>query len=59
LPLRSGVSVGGADQKSWAFGLGLHLGPVALDAATEDILSLLQPDQASKVSAGIGLRLSF
>jgi hypothetical protein len=59
LPLRSGVSVGGADQKSWAFGFGLHLGPFALDTATEDILSLLQPDQASRVSAGIGVQLKF
>jgi hypothetical protein len=58
-PLRSGVSFGGADQKSWAFGFGLHLGPFALDTATEDILSLLQPNQASRVSAGVGLRLSF
>jgi len=59
LPLRSGISVGGADQRSWAFGLGWHFGPFALDAATEDILSFLQPNQASRVSAGIGMRLSF
>jgi hypothetical protein len=59
LPLRSGVSVGGADQRSWAFGLGLHLGPLALDAATEDILSVLQPNQASRVSAGVGMQLKF
>jgi hypothetical protein len=55
-PLRSGVSIGGADQGSWGFGLGWHIGPVALDAATEDLLSLLQPNQASKVSAGIGMQ---
>jgi hypothetical protein len=59
LPLRSGVSLGGADQKSWAFGFGLHLGPLALDTATEDILSLLRPDEASRVSVGVGMRLSF
>jgi hypothetical protein len=58
-PLRSGVSMGGADQRSWAFGFGWHVGPVALDAATEDLLSLLQPNQASKVSAGIGMQIRF
>ena len=59
LPLRSGISVGGSEQRSWAFGLGLHLGPFALDVATEDVLSVLQPNQASRVSLGIGTRWSF
>jgi hypothetical protein len=58
-PLRSGVSIGGVDQGSWAFGFGWHVGPVALDAATEDLLSLLQPSQASRVSAGIGIQIRF
>jgi hypothetical protein len=59
LPLRSGLSVGGADQRSWAFGFGFRFGSFAINAATEDVLSLCQPDQASKVSAGIGMGLSF
>jgi hypothetical protein len=59
LPLRSGLSVGGANQGSWAFGFGFRFGAFAINAATEDILSLFQPDQASRVSAGIGMGLSF
>jgi hypothetical protein len=59
LPLRSGISVGGVDKGSWAFGFGFRFGPFGINAATEDILSLLQPDQANRVSAGIGMGLNF
>jgi len=59
LPIRSGVSVGGSLGKIWAFGFGVRLGVLELDFATEDLLSLLRPNSARRLSAGVGMRLSF
>ncbi len=59
LPIRSGVSVGGSLGKIWAVGFGVRLGLLEVDFATEDLFSLLQPNSARRLSAGVGMRLSF
>lgn len=59
LPIRSGFSMGGSERMSLAFGLGLRIGPLGLDFATEDVLGLVDPNTASRISAGMAMRWNF
>lgn len=51
--------MGGSERMSLAFGLGLRIGPLGLDFATEDVLGLVDPNTASRISAGMAMRWNF
>lgn len=57
LPLRSGISIGGADRFNWAFGFGLDFGGFALDLGTENVLMLFTPSSFDQFSAGMAMRV--
>lgn len=59
LPLRTGVSFGGADHYNWAFGFGFHLGAFDIDLASENVSWLFSARGASVGSAAMGMRLNF
>ncbi len=58
LPLRSGVSVGGRAGFQWGVGMGLHLGPIALDMSYA-LKGAVLPMEATGVYSGISLRLRY
>lgn len=59
LPLRTGVSVGGTDNVNIAMGFGVMLGFFELEAATENVSWLFDPQSFSYGSASVGARLRF
>jgi hypothetical protein len=56
LPIRTGVSFGGADHFSYALGLGFHFGVFDLDLASENIGWIFAPRSLSYASAALGMR---
>jgi len=59
LPLRTGITVGGADQFRWSFGFGLDFWILSLDVGTENFGMFFAPNSTAMISAGAGLRLRF
>jgi hypothetical protein len=59
LPLRTGVSIGGTDNANVAMGFGVMLGFFELEAATENVSWLFEPQSFSYGSAAIGARVRF
>jgi hypothetical protein len=56
LPLRTGVSFGGTDHSSFAFGFGLHFVVLDIDVASENLDWLISPDTFSYGSVAVGIR---
>lgn len=59
LPLRTGVSIGGTDKANVAMGFGVMLGFFELEAATENVSWLFEPQSFSYGSAAVGARVRF
>jgi hypothetical protein len=57
LPLRTGISFGGTDGVSVAFGLGFHFGVYDLDLATENLGWVFAPNSAAYGSFALSMRL--
>lgn len=56
-PLRTGVSIGGADRFNWAAGLGLDFGFFTLDLGSENVGVLFSPNSFNQASFGLGMTL--
>ncbi len=57
LPLRTGVSFGGADHFNFALGFGFHAGPFDLDLASEHLNFLFSEESLSHGSVAVGMRI--
>lgn len=57
--LRSGLSVGGADEFAWAVGLGLYTSAIEFDFATSYFQSIISPNSAKQISVAFGSRWRF
>jgi hypothetical protein len=57
LPIRSGVSVGGAEGTTFAVGLGFHFGVFDLDLAAENVGWIVVPSSARDGSLAMGMRV--
>lgn len=54
-PLRTGISVGGADRFNWAAGFGFDFGGFNLNFGTENIGILTSPSNYDQLSFGLGM----
>ena len=59
LPLRTGISAGGADRFNWAFGFGFDLGAFTFDLGTENFAMLFTPNSFNQFSVGMGMRIKI
>jgi len=57
LPLRTGISVGGTDDFTFALGFGLHFGVFDFDIASEHLNFLLEEDALAHGSVAMGMRI--
>jgi hypothetical protein len=57
--LRSGVSIGGADELAWALGLGINTDIIEFNFATSYFQSIVSPNSAKQVSIAFGSRWKF
>lgn len=57
--LRSGISIGGADQFAWAVGLGLDTGVIEFNFATSYFQSVITPNSAKQLSLAFGSKWKF
>ncbi len=57
LPLRTGISVGGTDDFTFALGFGLHFGVFDLDVASEHLNFLLKEEALAHGSVAMGMRI--
>jgi hypothetical protein len=59
LPVRTGISVGGLDRFSWAFGFGFDFGAFTMDIGTENFALLFTPNSFDQFSFGLGMRIKI
>lgn len=57
--LRSGISVGGADEFAWAVGLGMYTDAIEFNFATSYFQAVVSPNSAKQISVAFGSRWKF
>ncbi|NWF90762.1 MAG: hypothetical protein HXY50_15050 [Ignavibacteriaceae bacterium] len=57
--LRTGVSIGGADEFAWAVGLGMYTEVIEFNFATSYFQAVVAPNSAKQISVAFGSRWKF